>query len=149
MPTVVATADHDVVDWARARSVPALATGGESLDADATEAIDFLADHGVGAALIAHADLPRAQRLDHLVRSGTVVLVPDRAEDGTNVCLVPTDAGFRFAYGPGSFARHRAEAERLGLEVEIVVDDDLALDVDEPGHLAAASHLMPSVTAGI
>ena len=26
----------------------------------------------------------------------------------------PTDCGFRFAYGPGSFARHRAEVARVG-----------------------------------
>ena len=39
-------------------------------------------------------------------------LVPDRRLDGTNVLAVPTEAGFRFAYGAGSFGRHRAEAQR-------------------------------------
>ncbi len=43
-----------------------------------------------------------------------VTLVPDRRDDGTNVVCVPTRAGFRFPYGPGSFARHRAEARASG-----------------------------------
>ena len=35
---------------------------------------------------------------------------PDRHDEGTNVVSVGTRAGFRFAYGPGSFSRHAAEA---------------------------------------
>ena len=37
--------------------------------------------------------------------------MPDRYGNGTNVLALPTDAGFQFSYGPGSFARHRAEAD--------------------------------------
>ena len=39
---------------------------------------------------------------------------------------------FRFSYGPGSFARHRAEVERIGLPLHILDQPDLAWDVDEP-----------------
>jgi 2-phospho-L-lactate guanylyltransferase len=72
----------------------------------------------------------------------TVTLVPDRRRDGTNVAVVPTGAGFQFAYGAGSFERHRAEAARLGLACEIVYDRRLALDVDIPEDLALANMAM-------
>ena len=70
-----------------------------------------------------------------------MVVVPDRHGDGTNVLLVPTGAGFEFAYGPGSFAAHLAEAERLGLPVEVVHDDDLAWDIDTPEDLTVLDGL--------
>jgi 2-phospho-L-lactate guanylyltransferase len=69
---------------------------------------------------------------------GVVTLAPDRSLDGTNVAGVPTRAGFRFSYGPGSFARHRAEAERCGLAVHLVYDARLACDVDTPEDLRYA-----------
>jgi 2-phospho-L-lactate guanylyltransferase (CobY/MobA/RfbA family) len=40
--------------------------------------------------------------------------------------------GFRFAYGPGSFRSHRAEAVRLGLPVRVLRIPALAYDVDWP-----------------
>ena len=51
--------------------------------------------------------------LDHVVGDEGVLIVPDRWNDGTNVIAVPADSGFRFAYGPGSFGRHAAEAHFL------------------------------------
>jgi 2-phospho-L-lactate guanylyltransferase len=62
--------------------------------------------------------------------------VPDRRLDGTNVACVPTRAGFDFAYGLGSFARHLAEARRLGLRTRVVYDWRLASDLDVPADLA-------------
>jgi 2-phospho-L-lactate guanylyltransferase len=51
------------------------------------------------------------------------------------VAVVPVGAGFRFAYGPGSHARHVAEAQRLGLPWRSLPDPDLGWDVDEPADL--------------
>jgi len=65
-----------------------------------------------------------------------VTLVPDRRRDGTNVAAVPTAVTFSFAYGKGSFARHRAAAARLDLPVRIVEDAALGWDVDLPADLA-------------
>jgi len=48
---------------------------------------------------------------------------------------VPATAGFRFAYGPGSFVRHTAEAARLGLSLRVVRDAALGWDVDVPDDL--------------
>ena len=68
-------------------------------------------------------------------RAPGITLVPDRYGNGTNVIALPADAGFHFSYGPGSFARHRAEAERLGLPLQVLDLPDLAWDVDEPGDM--------------
>jgi len=89
--------------------------------------------------VVAHADLPFAAGLSGLGGPGTVTLVPDRRRDGTNVAVVPTSAGFCFAYGAGSFERHRLEAARLGLPCEIVYDRRLAIDIDLPEDLALAN----------
>jgi 2-phospho-L-lactate/phosphoenolpyruvate guanylyltransferase len=96
-----------------------------------------LGELGFERVIVAHADLPRATSLAHLAdgEPQAVVIVPDRHRDGSNVLVVPTAAGFRFAYGPGSFRAHAAEAERLGLGLVVVDDPDLAWDVDVPDDL--------------
>ena len=66
-----------------------------------------------------------------------VTLVPDHDDNGTNVICVPGDTGFTFSYGPGSFARHGAEARRLGLPLRVVREPSLSHDVDLPGDLVA------------
>ncbi len=86
--------------------------------------------------IVAHADLPHAVDLAWVADFDGVTLVPDRHDDGTNVACVPTGAGFTFAYGPGSFARHRAEAERLGLPLRVEREPHLGWDVDLPDDLA-------------
>ena len=70
-----------------------------------------------------------------VARFAGVTLVPDRRDDGTNVICVPADAGFAFAYGPGSFHRHGAEAIRRGLPLRVVREPLLGHDVDVPADL--------------
>ena len=91
---------------------------------------------GVAHAIVAHADLPLATRLDWLADFPGVTLVPDRRFDGTNVVALPTAAAFTFSYGAGSFGRHRAEAARLDLPARVVQDPHLGWDVDLPADLA-------------
>jgi 2-phospho-L-lactate guanylyltransferase len=76
-----------------------------------------------------------ATQLAWVAATPGVTIVPDRRLDGTNVLAVPTDIGFRFAYGAGSFAAHRAEALRLGQQLRIVNDSRLGWDVDLPDDL--------------
>ena len=54
------------------------------------------------------------------------------------MAVVPTGAGFCFAYGAGSFERHRSEAARLGVPCQLVYDRRLAIDIDLPEDLALA-----------
>ncbi len=78
--------------------------------------VAWLGQRGIERVIVAHADLPLATELAWVADFDGVTLVPDRRFDGTNVACVPATSGFRFAYGPGSFAAHRAEAARLGLD---------------------------------
>ena len=132
MPVTVVSSAPEVITWATARGLEIVADPG-SLDAAAEAGIAALARAGLGRAVIAHADLPHAQSLAPAATDGAndvVVLVPCHREDGTNVLSLRVDAQFRFAYGPGSFARHQAEAARLGLEVRILRAPDLMVDID-------------------
>jgi 2-phospho-L-lactate guanylyltransferase len=100
-----------------------------------TAGVDALRAAGVERVVVAHADLPRAADLTEVASGAGVTIVPDRHDDGTNVLALPAAAGFVFAYGPGSFARHRAESERLELAVTVLRSPDLVWDVDVPADL--------------
>jgi 2-phospho-L-lactate guanylyltransferase len=139
IPVVVVSSDPDVRTWAADLHLDVLDDPG-SLDGAAAAGRDHLRARGCTRVVIAHADLPRAHDLARLARDGAqpvVALVPCHRDDGTPVLSVPADADFRFAYGPGSFRRHAAEARRLGLGLRVVRDADLAFDVDVPDDLIA------------
>jgi 2-phospho-L-lactate guanylyltransferase len=135
LPVSVVCDDEEVRAWAERQGAEAIWTPGLGLNGAVEAGIAHLASRGVAHAIVAHADLPLATDLTWLATSGCVTLVPDRHRDGTNVAAVPTDAGFRFAYGAASFARHRAEAARLGLVACLVPDGPLGWDIDLPGDL--------------
>lgn len=131
--------DEEVARWAVARGAWVVWTPARGLNAAVTEGVAELARRGVELVTVAHADLPLVTGLADLARPATVVLAPDRHDDGTNVACVPAHAGFRFSYGPGSFARHCAEAARIGCPLEVVRREDLAWDVDVPDDLCYAA----------
>lgn len=136
LPVVVVCDDDDVRSWAEAAGARIVWCPGRGLNGAVCDGVAALRNDGIDRAIVAHADLPLATRLDWLADFAGVSLVPDRRLDGTNVLAVPTDAGFVFSYGAGSFGRHRAEAARLGLPARIVHDPDLGWDVDLPADLA-------------
>ena len=137
LPVTVACDDDEVEAWARSRGASVVRPDRPGLNHAVEVGVAVLAERGVDTVVVAHADLPRATRLDHCAAFDGITLVPDRHHDGTPVVVVPTRAGFRFAYGPGSFAAHVAEAERLGLPWRSLLDPDLAWDVDGPEDLVA------------
>ena len=132
LPVVVACDDDDVATWARSHGASVAWVPGTDLNGAVTAAVAAL---DADRAIVAHADLPKARDLAAVTGTDGVVLVPDRREDGTNVLSVPVASAFPFAYGPGSFARHLALAESLGLAVTVMRPDDLTWDVDEPADL--------------
>lgn len=134
LPVRIVTDDPGVVEWAQRRRTGVLTVDVRGLNASVTAAVARAASLGFERAIVAHADLPAAVDLSVVDRPG-VCIAPDRARDGSNVVCIPTAAGFEFAYGPGSFGRHCAEAERLGLTLTVVDDDTLAWDVDEPADI--------------
>jgi 2-phospho-L-lactate guanylyltransferase len=138
-PVVVVTSAPDVRAWAVGRGVAVVDDPG-SLDAAARAGCEHLRAAGCARAVVAHADLPWARTLAPLARDGSrpiVALVPCHRDDGTPVLSVPLDVAYRFAYGPGSFREHAAEARRLGLGLRVVRDPQLAFDVDVPADLVA------------
>ncbi len=147
MPMLVVSSDPDVRSWATGLGIEVLDDPG-TLDGAATAGRDHFRAAGYGRVVIAHADLPRAHDLIRLARDGTqpiVGIVPCHRDDGTPVLSVPAASDFQFAYGPGSFRRHAAEARRRQLGVRVVRDADLAFDVDLPDDLAALdATLLPS-----
>lgn len=142
LPVTVVCDDDGVDAWARSVGAAVVRVDGPGLNRAVEAGVAALAADGVSQVVIAHADLPRATRLDHCAATQGITLVPDRNLDGTPVLSVPTDAGFRFAYGPGSYAAHVAEAERLGLPWRSLHDPDLAFDVDDPADLEGLDGLL-------
>src|SRR5690606_18187802 len=111
LPVVVVTSAPEVVRWANDLGLETVDDPDAGLDGAASAGRARAAELGLTRVVIAHADLPHARSLEPLARDGAlpiVTLVPCHRDDGTNVCSVPVDLPFRFAYGPGSFQRHVA-----------------------------------------
>lgn len=145
LPVAVVCDDIDVAEWARSLGALVVWEPGRGLNGAVEAGVDHLAEAGVSQVTVAHADLPRATDLAQVGDVEGATLVPDRYGNGTNVIAVPTDVGFQFSYGPGSFARHRAEALRLGLAVRVLDRPDLAYDVDVPDDIVPVPAHHPSV----
>jgi 2-phospho-L-lactate guanylyltransferase len=136
LPVVVVSSAEEVRAWGATQGVTILDDPG-SLDRAAAAGVAWCSEQGLVRAIVAHADLPRAPA-GGLVRFATdadrpiVTLVPCHRDDGTPVLSLPVAAGFRFAYGPGSFRRHAVLARAAGLAARVVRDPELGFDVDLP-----------------
>lgn len=138
LPVAVVCDHPEVAQWAREHDALVIWEPGRGLNIAVEAGVDHLAAIGVRRVVVAHGDLPHASGLAELGPFDGVTLVPDRHGNGTNVIELPARAGFRFSYGPGSFARHRAEAARLGLALRVLSCPSLSYDVDVPADLEAA-----------
>ena len=139
LPTAVVCDDAEVADWARELGALVVWEPERGLNRAVEAGVARLGAAGAQRVVVAHADLPHAGRLAWVARFAGVTLVPDQHDNGTNVICVPVDAGFTFSYGPGSFARHRAEADRLELPVRVVREPSLSHDVDLPADLVSVT----------
>jgi 2-phospho-L-lactate guanylyltransferase len=139
LPVSVVCDDAEVAVWAEAQGAVVVWSPGTGLNVAVQHGVAHLAAAGASQVVVAHADLPLAVHLAPVAAFDGVTLVPDTRDDGTNVACVPARSGFRFAYGRGSFARHRAEAGRLELPVRVLRDPRLGFDVDEPADLLRAT----------
>ncbi len=133
--------------------VTVLAEPGGGLNAAVTSALAEVAalaqaaGETVDRVIFIHADLPlvTAQDLELLAAApaGEIAIAPDRHGTGTNAISLPLPAawGFSFAFGPDSFAAHKAEAVRLGIAIGEIHSLGLSRDVDEPDDLPDAAGL--------
>lgn len=121
---------------------------GGGLNPAVQSALTQVAAEGATRVIFIHADLPQvtARDLELLAAApaGEIAIASDRHGTGTNALSLPLPEaeGFSFAFGTDSFARHRIEAERLGLKVEEIRSQGLARDVDEPADLPDAESLL-------
>ncbi len=146
LPVIVVTSRPEVRSWATVRNLEVIDDPG-SLDAAADAGREHLVRAGCVRVIVAHADLPRARTLEAFARDDArpiVVIAPCHRDDGSNVLSIPVDRPFAFAYGPGSFRRHAAEARRNELGFRVVRDADLAFDVDLPADLEALGAAAPA-----
>lgn len=101
------------------------------------------ADGGVTALLRLPLDLPlvRPGDIDDLLATEcaapAAVMVPSRDGTGTNAILRTPPALFPSHFGPGSFTKHRREAEQAGAKIIVRRNDRLEMDVDDEADLQA------------
>ena len=138
LPIAVLCDDAEVAAWARELGALVVWEPERGLNRAVEAGVGRLAAGGARRVVVAHADLAHARGLAWVARFAGVTLVPDHLDNGTNVICVPGPAGFTFSYGPGSLARHAAEAHRLRLPLRVVREPSLAHDVDLPSDLAGA-----------
>ena len=128
-------------------AVPLLDDPGTGLNQAVAGALLQVEKRGASRMVVLFADLPRlrSEEIERLidVEEGVVAIAPDRHGMGTNALSLPLPAAkdFTFGFGPASFSRHRAEAARMGLAIEIVHADGLAKDVDDPEDLVDTTRL--------
>ena len=140
LPVAVVCDDHAVAAWAASRDAQVIWRPGRGLNGAVEDGVDRLGVLGFARVVVSHADLPLVESYDEALNDDPVVLAPDRHDDGTNVAVVRPGSGFRFGYGPGSFARHREEATRLGLGPTVVRSARLSWDIDTPADLELPDH---------
>jgi 2-phospho-L-lactate/phosphoenolpyruvate guanylyltransferase len=121
----VVTEDSRAVAIAADYGAASLPDRGIDLNTALTDARRILmSDPSEPDVLVMPIDLPYAQ----------AVIVPDSGGMGTNLLFLkfPAFRQFPFEYGTNSFQRHLAAARLAGHTVEIVDDERLAFDVDQP-----------------
>ena len=146
LPTFIACDDDEVATWADAHGVDVLWSPGLGLNGAVDAGRTTIAGKGFDHVVIAHSDLPLATDLAPLAVEGSIVIVPDRRRDGTNVIAMPVHVELPAAYGGGSFLRHVAAARATGCRIEVRPDPGLSLDIDTPSdlaHPALRRHLPP------
>jgi 2-phospho-L-lactate guanylyltransferase len=108
--------------------------------AAAARGIDAALVRGAERVLLVPGDCPALdprEIADLLVRSGEVVIVPDRHGSGTNALLLAPPTIMPPSFGEGSFARHAVLARAAGAAISVRELPSLGLDVDTPDDLAA------------
>jgi 2-phospho-L-lactate/phosphoenolpyruvate guanylyltransferase len=121
--------------------LPLIAATKPGLNTDLAAVLEWAKSSAARRLVIIAGDLPllaaRDVELLAAASDGIVAIAPDRHETGTNALSLPLPqaAGFRLAFGPDSYALHRAEAQRLALAIQVIRSRGLAHDIDEPADL--------------
>lgn len=138
---VVISRDASVRRLAKQAGAWALVESGTSLNQALQQAAEWVLTRGAEVTLIVPGDLPllRLTDLVEIIEAGrqgpSVVIAPCRRNEGTNALLLRPPNLIKFAFGPGSFERHRQAARAIGVEPIIYRSPTIALDLDLPEDL--------------
>lgn len=138
LDTFVACDDPEVAQWATSLGAQVLWGAGLGLNGAVDAAVAAVSDLGYHQVLISHADLPLAKDFPALAAAidpGSVVLVPDRFKDGTNLVIRPIGIYLPASYGGGSFRTHLNLALAARCPVTVRMDLHLGLDLDTVAEL--------------
>ncbi|MBX9588098.1 MAG: 2-phospho-L-lactate guanylyltransferase [Hyphomonadaceae bacterium] len=116
----------------RGHSAAAIAGFRQAQARGATRALTLPAD----APLVTAAELDSLIAFDAGLTGPHLTLVPAHDGDGTNGFLASPPELMAPSFGPGSFARHRADAAGRRIACHVHELPGLALDIDAPGDLA-------------
>ena len=134
-PVWVICEDEEVERWALNLGTQVVRNTRAGLNQAAQTGLAALAKEGIEKALITHADLVFPDDLLSLFQYDGIVLVPDRHNDGTNIIGLPPGIDFSFKYGSNSFEKHRDEAKRFDLPLNIIKNTKFGFDMDNPDDL--------------
>lgn len=159
---LVVSRDPGVLSAARQEGAQTLLeSGATTLNRTLQRTVALLRGQGMQTMLVLPADLPRVTAedvqllLEELEKPlgdhpGRLVIAPDHLHQGTNALgLAPADEGYTFAFGPGSFYQHIAQARRQGRFVQVVDRPGLAYDLDLPEDLHWVTHVFPQWQARV
>jgi 2-phospho-L-lactate guanylyltransferase len=104
-------------------------------------ATQVLRTWGAGAVLVVPADIPllSAEDVEKVVTMGryqaSVVIAPDRREEGTNLLLVRPPGLIPYRFGPNSFTEHQRLARESDTSLMVYRSERASLDLDLPDDL--------------
>jgi len=134
----VISKERAALAWARELGWETIVESHQTSESDSVDAGSrYCAEQGVQALLRLPVDMPLAEPRDidaifeQLEAAPCAVLVPSSAGTGTNALLRSPAVLFPSHFGPNSFPRHLAEAERCGASIRVVRNPRLELDIDE------------------
>lgn len=118
----------------------------ESRQISESDSVDFASrwcqERGVDSLLRLPVDLPLIEPRDiqslfeQAAAAPSVTIVPSRDGQGTNALLRTPPTLFSSHFGPGSFAKHLAEAECAQARINVLRNPRIEVDIDDPADLA-------------
>jgi 2-phospho-L-lactate guanylyltransferase len=132
---LVVSDDPDVIDTAASLGVGTFKDRGAGLNSALREAIAVLAEWGARSVTVVPSDIPLAETadLEDVLDTGAasdLVVVPARADGGTNVLYMSPPDLLEPQFGRGSLAAHVRAAGARNLRCSILPLDRVELDID-------------------
>jgi 2-phospho-L-lactate guanylyltransferase len=104
-------------------------------------ATQVLRTRGAGAVLVVPSDIPllSGEDIEKMVTLGryqsSVIIAPDRREEGTNLLLVRPPGLIPYRFGLNSFTEHQRLAQEANASLAVYQSERAGLDLDTPDDL--------------